>query len=235
MLNFSGTATDGIESAQMEDRKMRLLDYPCEPEQKIIIGIIFLMIFALWLTQYLNESSIGNFYGNFFTKENSAKIAARNSKTATEVAAPLPHGDFLSPSNGLQPTPNHPEKNGVKTVVIKFTAYYGPKRSQKKFFNGNFKREVRMNGKGELTAYGTKPRLGIVATDPEVFPRGTRFLLVDPLDGQEKVFVAEDTGGGIKGHHLDFFVGWGKNGYERVKKIQSAGDTMIVKILHMPT
>ncbi|MFA7209066.1 MAG: 3D domain-containing protein [Parcubacteria group bacterium] len=214
---------------------MRLLDYPYEPGQKIIIGIIFLMISALWLTQYLNESSIGNFYGNFFTEENSAKIAARNSKTATEAADPFSCDAFSLSPNGYRPPPNHPGKNGVKTVTIRFTAYYGPKRNQKKFFTGNFKKEVRMNGKGDLTAYGTKPRLGIVATDPEVFPRGTQFLLVDPLDGQEKIFVAEDTGGGIKGHHLDFFAGWGRNGYERVKKIQSAGDTMIVKILHLPT
>lgn len=159
--------------------------------------------------------SIGNFYGNFSQEKISAKIAARKIELPQELL------------------PSHPKK--TETVTVKFTAYYGPKKSQRKFFTKNFKKEVRLNGKGELTAYGTKPRLGIVATDPEVFPRGTLFLAADPLDGQKKIFVAEDTGGGIKGHHLDFFAGWGKAGYERVRKIQRAGDTMTVTVLNMPT
>ena len=196
-----------------------------------IISIILMM----WLTQYLNErSSIGNFYGNF-PREIYAKIAARN--TTEPVTTESSRNIRFIPSHSKNKPlafPSHPGEE-TQIVEIKFTAYYGPEKNQKKFFNGNFKKEVQMNGKGKLTAYGTKPRLGIVATDPEVFPRGTRFLLVDPLDGQEKVFVAEDTGGGIKGHHLDFFVGWGKNGYERVKKVQSAGNTLIVKVLNPPT
>jgi 3D (Asp-Asp-Asp) domain-containing protein len=42
---------------------------------------------------------------------------------------------------------------------------------------------------------------GTVAVDPSVIPLGSRLL----IDGYDMVFVAEDTGGGIRGNHVDIF------------------------------
>lgn len=43
---------------------------------------------------------------------------------------------------------------------------------------------------------------GAVATDPRVIPLGTR-LTIDGLPG---TYVAEDTGGGVHGHHVDVWM-----------------------------
>jgi 3D (Asp-Asp-Asp) domain-containing protein len=50
------------------------------------------------------------------------------------------------------------------------------------------------------TATGTTPRWGTVAVDPQVIPLGSR-LLIEGFDGM--VFVAEDTGGAIRGNLVD--------------------------------
>ena len=54
---------------------------------------------------------------------------------------------------------------------------------------------------GTRTATGTPVRWGVVAVDPRVIPLGSR-LLIDGLDG---VFIAEDTGGGVRGNHIDIY------------------------------
>lgn len=48
------------------------------------------------------------------------------------------------------------------------------------------------------TATGTIATHGTIATDPRVFPFGTRFVIPHYGAG-----VARDTGGYIKGHHID--------------------------------
>lgn len=54
---------------------------------------------------------------------------------------------------------------------------------------------------GGLTASGTVPTPGrTIAVDPSVIPLGTRVI----INGQ--VYVAEDTGGAIKGNKIDVFV-----------------------------
>lgn len=68
------------------------------------------------------------------------------------------------------------------------------------------------NGKwGNITALGTKitPRKTI-AVDPRVIPLGTWVYINIPGQGWQK-FLAEDTGGGVKGNHIDISV---QNHYE---------------------
>lgn len=52
------------------------------------------------------------------------------------------------------------------------------------------------------TRSGTRARWGVVAVDPRVIPLGSR-LLIDGLEGT--VFHAEDTGGGVRGSHIDIW------------------------------
>lgn len=53
-----------------------------------------------------------------------------------------------------------------------------------------------------LTYTGTVPEIGrTIAVDPDVIPLGSTVL----IDGKE--YVAEDTGGAIKGNIIDMFVG----------------------------
>ncbi|MHB0868790.1 MAG: LysM peptidoglycan-binding domain-containing protein [Chloroflexota bacterium] len=49
------------------------------------------------------------------------------------------------------------------------------------------------------TATGSATRWGVVAVDPRVIPLGSRLR----IDGFEETFVAEDTGGGIRGNWVD--------------------------------
>lgn len=51
-----------------------------------------------------------------------------------------------------------------------------------------------------LTRSGVPARWGGVAVDPQVIPLGSRML----IDGfGDQVFVAIDTGGGVRGNHVD--------------------------------
>ena len=52
------------------------------------------------------------------------------------------------------------------------------------------------------TASGTVPEKGrTIAVDPDVIPLGSEVM----IDGQ--IYIAEDTGGAIKGNKIDMFVG----------------------------
>lgn len=53
------------------------------------------------------------------------------------------------------------------------------------------------------TASNTPVRPGVVATDPRVIPLGST-LTIEGLDG---LYVAEDTGGGVHGAHVDLWLG----------------------------
>lgn len=55
---------------------------------------------------------------------------------------------------------------------------------------------------GTHTALGTKLRYGVIAVDPKVIPYRTK-VYIKELD---KVFVAEDCGGGIKGNIIDIYM-----------------------------
>lgn len=66
---------------------------------------------------------------------------------------------------------------------------------------------------GSVTATGTQARWGVIAVDPNVIPFGTK-VYIPQFD---KVFIAEDTGGAIKGNKIDIFmensddaINWGR-------------------------
>lgn len=56
-------------------------------------------------------------------------------------------------------------------------------------------------GLGGVTRSGTPPRWGVVAVDPQYIPLGAR-LKIEGFDG---TFVAEDTGGDVKGWWVDIY------------------------------
>ncbi|MCR8744062.1 SH3 domain-containing protein [Romboutsia lituseburensis] len=53
-----------------------------------------------------------------------------------------------------------------------------------------------------ITATGTTPKWGTIAVDPSVIPYGTKVYI--PMF--DKVFIAEDCGGAIKGNKIDIFM-----------------------------
>lgn len=55
------------------------------------------------------------------------------------------------------------------------------------------------------TATGTLATDGrTIAVDPKVIPYGSRVLLIWP-DGTQHSYIAEDSGGGVNGNHIDVF------------------------------
>ena len=55
---------------------------------------------------------------------------------------------------------------------------------------------------GGYTAMGTKAKYGTLAVDPRVIPYGTKVYIKE----LNKVFIAEDCGGGIKGNKIDVYM-----------------------------
>ena len=55
---------------------------------------------------------------------------------------------------------------------------------------------------GGYTSTGTKARYGTLAVDPRVIPYGTKVYIKE----LNKVFTAEDCGGGIKGNKIDIYM-----------------------------
>ena len=75
---------------------------------------------------------------------------------------------------------------------------------------GDYYKEVGTKLDVEATAYtgdtitstGTTPKWGTIAVDPKVIPYGTKVYI--PEFG--KTFIANDTGGAIKGNKIDIFM-----------------------------
>ncbi len=106
-------------------------------------------------------------------------------------------------------------RNMLKQVVtIETTAYYGPSKSEK-----NYKEAVKMNGAGMRTSSGTVPSVpskknyGTLSARTNVFPIGTKIFI--PGYG---LGIVEDTGGRIKGHRIDLYMGKGPHGRKLAKK-----------------
>lgn len=53
-------------------------------------------------------------------------------------------------------------------------------------------------------------QLPVIAVDPSVIPYGSIVRASNSPFGPNKLFVAADTGGAIKGDHIDFFVASGR-------------------------
>lgn len=58
-------------------------------------------------------------------------------------------------------------------------------------------------GYGGITATGTALRPGVIAVDPSVIALGSRVYIEYPDGSEMGYFVAEDTGGAIKGNRID--------------------------------
>jgi 3D (Asp-Asp-Asp) domain-containing protein len=52
-----------------------------------------------------------------------------------------------------------------------------------------------------ITRSGTQTRPGVIAVDPEWIPLGSTVR----IEGLSRTYVAEDTGGGVRGFHLDLW------------------------------
>jgi 3D (Asp-Asp-Asp) domain-containing protein len=57
----------------------------------------------------------------------------------------------------------------------------------------------------------TRGQLPVIAVDPDVIPYGSIVKASNSPLGKNKLFVAADTGGAIKGNHIDFFVASGRS------------------------
>lgn len=113
------------------------------------------------------------------------------------------------------------ELNVLRRLLVRVTAYYGPRKGQKMYALGSLKKDIRMNGAGKETRAGTVPDIGTAAADWRIFRKGTRFRipncdkLIGPPPGKpvkDIIFTVLDTGGGVKGKHVDIFTGVGDDG-----------------------
>lgn len=84
-----------------------------------------------------------------------------------------------------------------------------------------------MNGKGEETKSGTRPRIGTIAADIDEYPFGT-IIFIPEIN---LLATVEDIGPKVKGRrHIDIFCGHGKKA-ERIAKTWSNGTPITLLIV----
>lgn len=98
-------------------------------------------------------------------------------------------------------------KNGwYKIEYSNTTGWSSGKYIKKTSVSSNVKKKLTVKAYaytgGGYTATGTKAKYGTLAVDPKVIPYGTK-VYIKELD---KVFIAEDCGGGIKGNKIDIYM-----------------------------
>lgn len=98
-------------------------------------------------------------------------------------------------------------KNGwYKVKYSNKTGWSSGKYIKKSSSSSNVKKKITVKAYaytgGGYTSTGTKAKYGTLAVDPKVIPYGTK-VYIKELD---KVFTAEDCGGGIKGNKIDIFM-----------------------------
>lgn len=116
-------------------------------------------------------------------------------------------------------------KEVIKEIDVMTSAYYAATPSQGgEYATGSYEGDLKLNGNGKVTKYKKKkPKRGkTIATDPTVFPPGTKLRLYDPELPEEKRvyydFEAEDGGEAITGKKIDIYMGRGRNALRKALK-----------------
>ncbi|MFC1629907.1 3D domain-containing protein [Patescibacteria group bacterium] len=151
----------------------------------VILGTIFALIIPPKPALSLNFTNQDK---NYTELTQTATIASTSTPTPEPTVTATP---TITPTPTSTPTPLAPGT----TVMVLATAYNGEEPG-----GGNF-----------ITATGCPTKWGIVAVGPILIPLGTR-LKIDAFPGI--IFVAADTGGGIKGLHIDIWM----DSVEKAKK-----------------
>ena len=113
--------------------------------------------------------------------------------------------------NGFKPTNTYAQENNSNTrieVSNKDNKVINIKRGFDKMNGKEMKVRATAYANDPITSTGKKPRpYHTLAVDPKVIPYGTRVYIPE----FNKVFIAEDCGGAIKGHRIDIYM---NNEYE---------------------
>jgi len=102
--------------------------------------------------------------------------------------------DFLFSNNEIG------EFAGSEEVVIKEAVEVEKEVEWYYFIASGYSANDPVQGTNNITATGKEIKQGMVAVDPEVIPLGTKIEIKEM-----GIFVAEDTGGKIKGNRIDVY------------------------------
>ena len=123
------------------------------------------------------EEKIGFVHADYIlTESKEAKLQEEAKKNEQIRISAKKQGDKVVQSNQVVSSSNL----SGRTITVNASAYSGD----------------------GITSTGTKPKWGTIAVDPKVIPYGTKVYI--PM--YNKVFIAEDCGGAIKGNKIDIYM-----------------------------
>jgi len=123
------------------------------------------------------EEKIGFVHGDYIlTQSKEAKLQEEAKKNAQIKQRAKKQGDKVVKSNQVVSS----SSLSGRTVTVNASAYTGD----------------------GITSTGTVPKWGTIAVDPSVIPYGTKVYI--PMF--DKIFIAEDCGGAIKGNKIDIYM-----------------------------
>ena len=130
--------------------------------------------------------------------EAEAIQALQDFKTEYYPIQELEEEQVLKPLAEVTETMSEPVIEPTKTLTVRVTAYCSCPKCCGVWSKDHPSRQG--TDYEQYTTSGTVPTAGrTIAVDPDVIPLGSKVV----LNGQE--YVAEDTGSGVKGNHIDIY------------------------------
>jgi 3D (Asp-Asp-Asp) domain-containing protein len=110
---------------------------------------------------------------------------------------------------------------------MRVSRYYSPVKHQKRYYTGSLAGDLERNGRGKKTSSGLKPSVFVIAADRKIWPPGSLVW------SRWRYYIVGDSGGGIRGHRVDFYTGVGDKGLRKAIHPKVKSTHLVFRVLRL--